>query len=405
MDQDPLFDYYSPEFRADPYAFYRRLRQEDPVHWGLPFEPYFDGAWHIATYADVSAMLKDPRLGKAEAANERMAALPIEAQEYLGMLNLALLRADPPDHTRLRALVSKAFTPRMVENLRPRIVATATALLDEAEASPEIDLIHQYAFPLSITVITEMLGLTYDDREQLKRWSAALVAAQECKRTPEIYGPASQASAELVAFFHEQIVRQREHPRPGILSDLIAVRDQDGDRLSENELIVTCALLLIAGHDTTVNLIGNGTLALLRDPDQLALLRENPQLISSAVEEFLRYDSSSQMTGRIAREDVEYGGKVIHQGDQINLLMGSANHDPAQFSNPDQLDITRKDNRHIAFGHGIHFCLGAPLARLEAQVAIPLLLQRWPHVRLTDAEPERRQTIGFRGLNHLPVAG
>jgi cytochrome P450 StaP len=404
MDQDPLFDYYSPEFRADPYAFYRRLREEDPVHWGLPFEPYFEGAWHIASYADVSAMLKDPRLGKAAGADERMAALPIEAQEYLGMLNLALLRADPPDHTRLRALVSKAFTPRMVENLRPRIEAIATALLDEANGAREIDLIDQYAFPLSITVITEMLGLTYDDRDQLKRWAAVLVAAQECKRTPEIYGPAAQASTEVVAFFHEQITRQREQPRPGILSDLIAVRDQ-GDKLSENELIVTCTLLLIAGHDTTVNLIGNGMLALLRNPDQLALLREHPELIQPAVEEFLRYESSSQMTGRIAHEDVEYGGKLIRRGDQINLLMGSANHDPAQFADPDQLDITRKDNKHIAFGHGIHFCLGAPLARLEAQVAIPLLLRHRPHLHLTDVEPERRETIGFRGLKHLPVAG
>jgi cytochrome P450 len=404
MDQDPLFDYYSPDFRADPNPFYRRLREEDPVHWGLPYEPYFEGAWHIASYADVSAMLKDPRLGKAAAADERMAALPVEAQEYLGMLNLALLRADPPDHTRLRALVSKAFTPRMVEQLRPRNEVIATALLDDAETAPEIDLIDQYAFPLSITVITEMLGLTYDDREQLKRWAAVLVAAQECKRTPEMYGPAGQASAEVVAFFHEQIVRQRERPRPGILSDLIAVRDQ-GDKLSENELIVTCALLLIAGHDTTVNLIGNGMLALLRNPDQLALLREHPEMISSAIEEFLRYDSSTQMTGRIAREDVEFGGKLIHQGDQINLLMGSANHDPAQFTDPDQLDITRKDNRHIAFGHGIHYCLGAPLARLEAQVAIPMLLRRRQELRLTDVEPERRATIGFRGLKHLPVAG
>jgi cytochrome P450 len=405
MDQDPLFDYYSPEFRTDPYPFYRRLREEDPIHWGMPFEPHFEGAWHIACYSDVNAMLKDPRLGKADRANERMAALPVEAQEYLGMLSLALLRADPPDHTRLRALVSKAFTPRMVENLRPRIAAIATALLDETEGEPEMDLIDQYAFPTSITVITEMLGLSYDDRELLKRWSRALVAAQECKRTPDIYGPASAASAELVAFFHEQIERQREHPRPGILSDLIAARDQDGDRLSENELIVTCALLLIAGHDTTVNLIGNGMFALLRNPGQLVLLRENRDLVNPAVEEFLRYDSSSQMTGRIAREDVEYGGKVIHAGDQINLLLGSANHDPAQFTDPDTLDITRKDNRHIAFGHGIHFCLGAPLARLEAQVAIPLLLRRRPGLRLADKKPERRETIGFRGLAHLPVAG
>ena len=199
-------------------------------------------------------------------------------------------------------------------------------------------------------------------------------------------------------------MRQREQPRPGILSDLIAVREQ-GDKLSENELIVTCTLLLIAGHDTTVNLMGNGILALLRNPDQLALVREHPEWIQAAIEEFLRYESSSQMTGRIAHEDVEYGGKLIHCGDQINLLLGSANHDPAQFADPDRLDIMRKDNKHIAFGHGIHYCIGAPLARLEAQVAISLLLQRRPHLHLTDVEPERRETIGFRGLKHLPIAG
>jgi cytochrome P450 len=404
MDQDPLFDYYSPAFRADPYPFYRRLREEDPVHWGLTFEPDFDGSWQIARYAEVNAMLKDPRLGKATVIAEHMAALPVEAQEYLGLLSLSLLRMDPPDHTRLRVLVSKAFTPRMVENLRPRAEAIATQLLDETEGD-EMDLIYQYAFPLTITVITEMLGLDYDDRDQLRHWAGVLVAAQECKRTPEIYGPASEASDEVVAFFREQIARQRAQPHPGILSDLIDLRDQDGDRLSENEMIVTCTLLLVAGHDTTVNLIGNGMYALLRNPDQLALLRENPDLIAPAIEEFLRYDSSTQMASRIAHEDVEVGGKTIHRGDLINLLLGSANHDPAQFVDPDQLDVTRKDNKHIAFGHGIHYCLGAPLARLEAQVAIPLLLRRRPDIHLTVEEPERRPTIGFRGLNHLPVAG
>ena len=189
---------FAPTLTRSIVGCARKIRSD----WGMPFEPNFEGAWHIANYADVNAMLKDPRLGKAAEADERMAALPIEAQEYLGMPNLALLRADPPDHTRLRALVSKAFTPRMVENLRPRIEAIATTLLDKADGAPRINLIDQYAFPLSITVITEMLGLTYDDREQLKHWAAILVAAQECKRTPEIYGPAAQASAEVVAFFH-----------------------------------------------------------------------------------------------------------------------------------------------------------------------------------------------------------
>lgn len=404
MLDDPLFDYYSPAFRADPYPFYVRLRAEDPVHWGLPYEPFDDGAWHVARYADVGALLKDARFGKATPSDERVEALPPGVQQYLALLGLAMLRADPPDHTRLRSLVGKAFTPRMVEGLRPRVEAIAADLLSAAAGADEMDLIDQYAFPLSITLITEMLGLSYDDRDQLKRWAAILVAALECKRTMDVYAPAMQASVEVFEFFHEQIAAQRRQPRPGILSELLAVHEQ-GDRLSEPELIVTCTLLLIAGHDTTVNLIGNGMLALLRHPDQLALLRERPELIGSAVEEFLRYDSSSQMASRIAQQDVEVGGKLIRRGQAVNLLLGSANHDPQQFEEPERLDVTRKDNRHIAFGQGIHYCIGAPLARLEAQVAMPLLLERRPNMRLAVAEPPRRDTIGFRGLRHLPVAG
>lgn len=403
MDHDPLFDYYSPAFRANPYPFYLRLREEDPVHWGLPFEPLYDGAWHIARYADVSAILKDHGFGKEPVSDGPAPEMPGMVQAYLDMSRLAILRADPPDHTRLRALVSKAFTPRMVETLRPRIESVAAALLDAAAGSGEVDLIDQYAFPLSITVITEMLGLSYDDRDQLKRWAATLVAALECKRGLDAYYPAIQAAVEITAFFQEQIARQREHPRPGILGELMAVRDQ-GDRLTEQELIVTCTLLLIAGHDTTVNLIGNGVLALLRHPDQLQLLRERPELIPAAVEEFLRYDSSSQMASRIAHQDVEVGGKLIRRGQAVNLLLGSANHDPEQFADPERLDITRADNRHIAFGHGIHYCLGAPLARIEASVAVPLLLRHMPRMRLLVAEPEHRDTIGFRGLKRLPVA-
>jgi cytochrome P450 len=413
MDSDPLFDYYSSQFRTDPYPFYARLREQDPVHWGLPYEPYFDGAWHIFRYADVAALLKDPRLGKAELADERerdeAADLPPEAHAYLGLLRLALLRTDPPDHTRLRGLVSKAFTPRLVESLRPRVSAIATELLDAAEdkagAGGEIDLIDQFAFPLTITVITEMLGLSYDDRALLKRWAGVLVSALECKRTSDVYVRASQVAVEIFAFFHEQIALRRRDPRPGILSDLLAVRDQQGDRLSEEELIVTCTLLLVAGHDTTVNLIGNGMYALLRHPEQHALLRDHPELTPAAVEEFLRYDSSTQMASRVAHEDFELDGKLIRRGQAVNLLLGSANHDPAQFANPDSLDITRADNKHIAFGLGIHYCLGAPLARLEAQTAIPLLLERRPRLRLSVAEPPRRPTIGFRGLAHLPVVG
>ncbi len=403
MKTDPLFDFYSPEFRANPYPFYARLRAEDPIHWGLPFEPFDEGSWHVARYADVNLILKDPRFGKSPASKGGMDELPVEVRGYLDLLQLAMLRADPPDHTRLRSLASKAFTPRMVEGLRPRVAAIASNLL--RDAGDTMDIIDEYAYPLSITVITEMLGLTHDNREQLKRWAGVLVEALDSKRTTDVYAPAIQASAEIFAFFHEEIAEQRRQPRPGILSELLAAHDEAGDRLSEAELIVTCTLLLIAGHDTTVNLVGNGMFALLREPEQLRLLREQPELIHSAVEEFLRYDSSSQMTSRIAQQDVEIGGKRIRAEEPVNLLIGSANHDPEQFVEPERLDIARRENRHIAFGHGIHYCLGAPLARLEAQVAIPLLLEQRPRMQLATEEPVRRDTIGFRGLRHLPITG
>jgi cytochrome P450 len=405
MTEDALFEYYAPAFRADPYPFYKRLRDEDPIHWGMPYEPIFDGAWHLARYADVGQVIRDPRFGKQmrfTLTDDMLAALPPPIRTYYELGSHALLMSDPPDHTRLRGLVSKAFTPRMVEGLRPRVETIASGLLDAVRESDTFDVVGDYAFPLSITVIAAMLGLPPSDRDNLKRWAAVLVAAQDCKRTLDVYVPASMAAEEVFAFFHERIAAQRRDPRPGILADLLAVHEA-GDRLSEQELIVMCTLLLIAGHDTTVNLISNGMLALLRHPDQLALLRERPELIQSAVEEFLRYDPSSQMASRIAHEDVELGGKLIRAGQSVNLLIGSANRDESLFANPDRFDITRAENRHLAFGAGIHYCIGAPLARLEAQVAITTLLARYPTLRLLEPDPPHRDTIGFRGLKRLSV--
>ncbi|WIG60099.1 MAG: Putative cytochrome P450 hydroxylase [Ktedonobacterales bacterium] len=402
------FDYFQPAFREDPYAFYRRLRDDDPVHWGMPFEPSLPGVWHVARYADIVAVLKDARYThqpprEDSAAGEALAgADPV--QLYFTLVRQSLLFNDPPEHTRLRALVSRAFTPRMVEALRPRVAAVANTLVDAAAARGSLDVIADYARPLTIAIIAEMLGVPEEAQRRLSAWAGVLVRAVDCKRTPEIYDEAARVALEIYAYFNELLAARRGQAGNGLLALMQATHEQDGDRLSEPELIVTATTLLVAGHETTVNLIGNGTLALLRHPEQLALLRERPELAAGAVEEFLRYDAPSQMASRYVTEDMMLGGKTIQRGQVLNLLLGSGNRDPEAFAEPDRLDITRGENRHLAFGMGMHYCLGAPLARLEGQVALPLLLRRLPGLRALDAEPVWRDTVGFRGLARLPVA-
>jgi pimeloyl-[acyl-carrier protein] synthase len=400
------FDFFCPEFRLDPYPFYRRLREEDPVHWGTSFEPTIAGMWHISRHADIMRVLKDPRFTHQLPAEERaatLATLPAEIQLYFTLSGQSLLLADPPAHTRLRALVSSSFTPRMVESLRPRAQTIADKLLDEASLRGELDVINEYAIPLTTTIIGEMLGVEMASQAQLMSWAGVLVRALDCKQSVEIYSAASQVAIQIYAFFQEVIARRRHELGQDILSSLIQAQEQH-DKLSESELIVTAITLLIAGFETTVNLIGNGMLALTARPDQLQLLSDHPELTSSAVEEFLRYDASSQMTSRIASEDQDIGGKLICQGQTLNLLLGSGNHDPEVFTDPDRLDITRTGKPHLSFGMGMHYCLGAPLARLEGQVAIQTLVRRYPHLRRLDDTPQWRDTISFRGLRRLPLS-
>jgi cytochrome P450 len=423
------FDYFSPQFRADPYAIYARLRAEAPVSWGMGFEPGMPGVWNVARHADIQRILKDPRfthqharetVGPASAADLSPQPPPLEgrgshtqdgandgandgAQVFRELSGLSLLFIDPPGHTRLRALVSKAFTPRMVEELRPRAQALADELLDAAAPAGTLDVIGGYAMPLTLTIISEMLGVPIESREEMRAWAGVLVQAVDCKRDTAIYGPATLVTMQFVALFQGVLEERRAEPRDDLISELLQAHEQ-GDHLSEQELIVTATTLLLAGHETTVNLIGNGMLSLLRHPDQLALLREHPELVSSAVEEFLRYEAPSQMASRVASEEVEIGGQTIGRGAVLNLLLGSGNRDPAVFADPDALDITRANNRHLAFGMGMHYCLGAPLARLEGQVAIATLLRRFPQLRLSDEPaqaPEWRETISFRGLRSL----
>jgi len=401
-----MFNFFLPEFRQNPYSFCQRLRESDPVHWGISFEPGIAGMWHIARYSDILQILRDQRFThQAQAGNsagDASSDFIDPLQLYFSLSRQSLLFADPPAHTRLRALVSRAFTPRMIEGLRPRVEATASALLQAGQKGGNLDVVNEYALPLTITIIAEMLGVPPEGRPQLTSWAGVLIRAVDCKQSPDIYASAAQVAMEIYAYFTELLAHRRQALGPDLLSQLLVAHDQE-DRLSEAELIVTATTLLIAGHETTVNLIGNGTYALLRHPEQLTLLRQRPDLMPSAIEEFLRFEASSQMASRYATEDIQVGGTTIQRGQIVNLLLGSGNRDPEAFSDPDHLNITRRENRHLAFGMGVHYCLGAPLARLEAQTAIGLLLQNFPGLRLLDARPLWRDTIGFRGLQRLDV--
>jgi pimeloyl-[acyl-carrier protein] synthase len=393
---DLHFNPMDPEFLANPYPLYHRLRAEDPVH----HSPL--GFWVLSRYDDVVLSLRDPRFAK-EAIAAFVAARFGIAPVGIG---LSMLDRDPPDHTRLRGLVSKAFTPRVVERLRPQIQQIIDGLLDRVEGAHSMDLIEAFAYPLPVIVICQMLGVPVEHRERFKQWGLDIARGLDGILLPpdsEVLRRSSAARHALSEYFRELIAERRASPREDMLSALIAA-EEAGDKLSEEELLATCILLLVAGHETTVNLIGNGTLALLRHPDQLRRLRENPELIGSAVEELLRYDGPVQRTARIPSEDVTIGGRTIAKGEMVMPFIGAADRDPAQFPDPDRLDIARPDNRHIAFGWGIHFCLGAPLARVEGQLAINTLVQRLPKLALATDKPEYRQSLTLRGLTALPIA-
>ncbi len=393
---DIQFNPMDPEFVADPYPTYHRLRAEDPVH----HSPL--GFWVLTRYADVMAMLRDPRLIKEPIAAFVAARFGMAVPPGLG---LSMLDRDPPDHTRLRGLVSKAFTPKALESLRPHIQQIVDDLLAHAAGNGKMDLIEEFAYPLPVRVICEMLGVPVADHERFKQWGLDIARGLDAIMLPpesEVAKRSMTGRHALAAYFRELIAERRAAPRDDMLSALIAA-EEAGDKLNEEELLATCILLLVAGHETTVNLIGNGTLALLRHPDQLQKLRENPGLIGTAVEELLRYDGPVQRTARIPSEDVTIGGQTIGKGEMVMPFLGAADRDPAQFPDPDRLDITRTDNRHIAFGMGIHFCLGAPLARMEGQIAINTLVHRLPKLGLATGRPEFRQSLTLRGLQTLPV--
>ena len=403
MSHPPRVDLFDPVFKADPYPTYARLRSSAPVHRATM--PDGRGVWLITRYEDVLAVLKDERFVKdwrSALTPEQLAEIP-PIPEVMKPISRNMLDTDPPDHERLRALVSKAFTPRLIERMRPRVQAIADGLLDAVQDRGEMDLIDDYAFPLPITVIAELLGVPAEDRNNFREWSDAAVSGNTSQEyLEEILIPHMQAFTDyLRALFEEKHAK----PKDDLVSALVQA-EEAGDKLSEDELLGMVFLLLVAGHETTVNLIGNGVLALLQHPDQLRKLKDDPSLIKLAVEELLRYDGPVETsTERFAREDVDIDGTVIPRGEMVLVVLAAADHDPERFSDPDDLDITRADNRHLAFGKGIHHCLGAPLARMEGQIAISTLLRRMPNLRLKEP-PESlswRPGMILRGLRGLPV--
>jgi cytochrome P450 len=394
MDELDPFD---PAFLADPYPTYHRLRATDPVH-RHPF-----GFYALTRYDDVAAFLRDPRFGKTgyQAIFEaRFGAGPDRT-----WLASSMLFRDPPDHTRLRALVGKAFTPRVVETLRPRVEALVDGLLDRVAGARRMELIADLAYPLPVTVISDMLGVPPSDTEAVKGWSLDLARALDAIAlpvAPDVLERGGRATAEMVDYFRALAAERRRRPAADLLSGLVEA-EEEGDRLSERELLATCVLLYVAGHETTVNLIGNGVLALLRNPDQWRRLRDAPGALPGAIEELVRYDGPVQRTGRLASTDLEIAGVPIPAGALVLGFLGAANRDPAHFPDPDRLDVTRDEPRHLGFGYAIHYCLGAPLARLEAQVAIGALLRRCPDLALATEALAWRPSSTLRGLERLDL--
>ena len=396
-----IFNPFLPSFQADPYPQYAALRAADPVHFSLALQ-----AWVLTAYEDCALALRDDETFSSSsntASGQLAEVLQQQRREFPLGETPTVLNSDPPVHTRLRSLLNRAFTPRAIEGLRPRIEEIAASLLDDVDASHgRFDVATGFAQPLPIIVIAELLGVPPEDRDRFKRWSVAIARTTDVLNTPAILEAAREATRELIAYMDEVVAQRREAPGADILTALAAA-EEEGERLSHDELLAFSILLLLAGHETTSNLIGNGLLALAARPELVARLRADRSLLPSAVEELLRYDSSVQGVVRFARRRTELGGRTIEQGATLLPLVGAANRDPAQFSEPEEFDIERSPNRHLAFGRGIHFCLGAPLARLEGEIAFAALLDRFPELRVAEGGVERSGTLLLRGVGQLEL--
>ena len=382
MESGVSYDPTSAAILSDPYDTYDRLRAKDPVH-----RMRLINAWVLTRYEDVDTVLRDHRRFSKDDGIE---------DEYRSMLH-----HDPPDHTRLRSLVSKAFTPRSVRELHPRVHRIVAELLHDLDGRDRFDLIESLAFPLPVTVIAEMLGVPPQDMDRFNRWSNDISLTIEPSLRDDQIRRVQRATEELYEYFEGIIEQRRRNPQDDMITALLNAEDE-GDKLTRPELLGTLVLLLVAGNETTRNLIGNGMRALLKNPDQLQRLRDNPDLLDSTIDELLRYDSPVQLDGRLVHSDVEVAGHQIRAGQRVLCAIGAANRDPSAFTAPDKLDIARSEKSNIAFGRGIHHCLGAPLAVLEARAAFSALLAHFSRIELI-AEPIYREQVVLRGLEELWV--
>lgn len=394
-----LYHLLDPDVLANPYPLYHRLRTEAPVHW----DPFLH-AWVVTRYTDVVHVLHYFSANRTPNP-EQLSAMGLSALNPIAEVMVRqMLFMDPPDHTRLRGLASAAFTVRRVERLRSHIQEIMDGLLDQVIAKGRMDLIADFASPAPAIVTAELLGVPVADHDQLKTWSADFAEMLgNFQHNPDRFPKILRSVQDMSSYFRSAMQEQRLHPRDGLVSAMMAA-SVDGAKLTEDEIIANLIVTMVGGQETTTNLIGNGMLTLLRNPDSLERLRSNPALMPSAIEELLRYESPSQHTARLAPEEVILGGKSIKKRQAVIAVMGAANRDPERFPDPDRLDIERPDNRHVAFGWAAHFCFGAPLARLEGQIALATILRRLPNLSLDTTAPlEWRHNLGLRGLNALPL--
>jgi len=393
-----LYHLLDPAVLADPYPLFHRLRSEDPVHW----DPFLH-AWVVTRYADVMEVLHTFSANRTPTP-EQLADMGLTQLGPIAQLMVQqMLFMDSAQHVRLRGLASRAFTPARVEQLRSHIVEIVNALLDDFEGRASIDVISELGEPLPATITAEMLGVPVADRHRLKEWSANFAQMLgNFQHNPENAPVMLRTVEEMTAYFREAVAESRKHPREGLIHSLLTA-EMDGDRLNDEEVVANVIITMVGGQETTTNLIGNGVLTLLRNPEQLEKLRNDLSLIPSAVEELLRYESPSQHTARLAPSDGELGGKLIRKRQAVIAVMAAANRDPERFPDPDRFDITRADNRHLAFGYAAHFCFGAPLARLEGQITFDALLRRFPNIYLEPQDLVWRNNLGLRGLNSLKI--
>jgi cytochrome P450 len=394
-----LYHLLDPAVLANPYPLFHRLRREDPVHW----DPFLH-AWVVTRYADVLEVLHayaaDRTPAPAQLASMGLAQLAPLAQ----LMVKQMLFMDASGHTRLRGLASQAFTPARIETLRSHIQEIVDRLLDAVEARGEMDVIGDFAEPLPAVVTAEMLGLPVEDRHRLKAWSANFAEMLgNFQHNPDHASRMLQTAEEMTAYFQEAVRQIKAHPREGLINSLLTA-ETNGDRLTEEEVVANAIITMVGGQETTTNLIGNGVLTLLRYPEAMKTLRENPSLTASAVEEMLRFESPSQHTARLAPSDRMLGGKQIRKRQAVIAVMAAANRDPERFPEPDRFDIARTDNRHVAFGYAAHFCFGAPLARMEGQIAFATLLRRLANIQLEPQNLVWRTNLGLRGLTSLKVS-